>query len=403
MRPYVRAANLTWGGLDLADLKTMNFSEAESEAYELRTGDVLVAEASGSRDEVGKPALWRGEVEGCCFQNTVVRIRSRGPSPEYLRYFFLGEARSGRIGRASPGVGIHHIGARRLSAWPVPLPPLAEQRRIVAAIEEQFSRLDASLDAIQRVQRRIHLLRRGILTAAFAYASERRPLREFLREPLRNGHSARAAPDGSGIRVLTLTAVTRREFTETNTKLAAVEEKRAESLWLKSGDVFVQRSNTPELVGSAALYRGPERWAVFPDLLIRVRTTNELVPEYLDLYLQSAAARDFFRQRAQGLAGSMPKIDQGVVAALPIPVRSPDEQRRIVADIEQQLSLIASLSAAVDSAQKRNAALRRAILERAFRGELVPRDPDDEPASALLERIRTERAVAKPRRKQQVA
>jgi type I restriction enzyme S subunit len=129
MRPYVRAANLTWDGLALDDVKEMNFTEAESCVYELRRGDVLVAEASGSRDEVGKPAVWRGEIDGCCFQNTVVRVRTLGVAPEYLRYFLLGEARSGRIGRASPGVGIHHIGATRLAAWKVPVPPLAEQWR----------------------------------------------------------------------------------------------------------------------------------------------------------------------------------------------------------------------------------------------------------------------------------
>src|SRR5688572_16701481 len=70
MRPYVRAANLTWNGLDLADVKEMNFSASESETYELHPGDVLVAEASGSAHEVGKPAVWRGEIDGCCFQNT---------------------------------------------------------------------------------------------------------------------------------------------------------------------------------------------------------------------------------------------------------------------------------------------------------------------------------------------
>src|SRR5438552_365065 len=105
MRPYLRAANVTWDGLDLSDVKRMNFTETESGVYELRSGDVLVAEASGSADEVGKAAIWRGEIDDCCFQNTLIRVRTRGPLPEYLRYFLLAEARSGRIGRASPGVG----------------------------------------------------------------------------------------------------------------------------------------------------------------------------------------------------------------------------------------------------------------------------------------------------------
>ena len=107
MRPYARAANVTWDGFDLSDVKGMNFTEAESQIYELRPGDVLVAEASGSASEVGKPAIWRGEIDGCCFQNTLIRVRSRGVLPDYLRYFLFSEARSGRIGEASPDVGIH--------------------------------------------------------------------------------------------------------------------------------------------------------------------------------------------------------------------------------------------------------------------------------------------------------
>jgi type I restriction enzyme S subunit len=174
MRPYLRAANVTWNGLDLRDVKEMNFTAEESAVYELRAGDVLVAEASGSADEVGKPAIWRGELDGCCFQNTLIRVRSLGPLPEYLRYFLLAEAQSGRIGRASPGVGIHHIGASRLAAWRVPIAPLPEQRRIVAAIEAHLSRVEAIEQAIELLvgrfavgKGRLGALRKAILMSAF--------------------------------------------------------------------------------------------------------------------------------------------------------------------------------------------------------------------------------------------
>ena len=79
------------------------------------------------------------------------------------------------------------------------------------------------------------------------------------------------------------------------------------------------------------------------------------------------------------------------LAAMPIPLPPIEEQRRIVAEIEERLGAIDALRAAIERAQLRGAALRRLILERAFRGALVPQDPSDEPASALLDRIRAER------------
>jgi len=71
-----------------------------------------------------------------------------------------------------------------------------------------------------------------------------------------------------------------------------------------------------------------------------------------------------------------------------------DEQKRIVAEVEERLSVIDAMRASIERAQRPSAALRRSILERAFRGELVPQDPSDEPAEALLARIRAERETA---------
>jgi len=63
MRPYLRAANVTWDGLALDDVKEMHFTAAEAETFRLRLGDILLSEASGSASEVGKPAMWAGEIE----------------------------------------------------------------------------------------------------------------------------------------------------------------------------------------------------------------------------------------------------------------------------------------------------------------------------------------------------
>jgi type I restriction enzyme S subunit len=168
MRPYLRAANVTWHGIDLHDVKEMNFTPGEAEIYQLQPGDVLLAEASGSASEVGKPVIWRGEIEGCCFQNTLIRVRSQGSRPDYLRLIFLRAALLGQFAQAAPGVGIHHLGSSRLANWPIPLCSNDDQATLVADVERRFSLVDALQDHLRKVRQEADSLRRAILSQAFS-------------------------------------------------------------------------------------------------------------------------------------------------------------------------------------------------------------------------------------------
>ena len=168
MRPYLRAANVTWHGLDLSDVKEMDFSPNEYETFRLHRGDVLLAEASGSADEVGKPAIWDAQIEDCCFQNTLIRVRVFREVVPYLYYHLLSDARSGALGRAARGVGIHHIGAQRTESWVIALPPIAEQRRIVAEVERRLSVIQQAEATVEANLVRAERLRQSILKQAFS-------------------------------------------------------------------------------------------------------------------------------------------------------------------------------------------------------------------------------------------
>ena len=84
---YLRAANITQHGLDLGDVLDMEFLPHEMENYRLKKGDILLSEASGSPDQVGKPAVWNDELENCCFQNTLIRLRTDLPCQYPLLVF----------------------------------------------------------------------------------------------------------------------------------------------------------------------------------------------------------------------------------------------------------------------------------------------------------------------------
>jgi len=216
----------------------------------------------------------------------------------------------------------------------------------------------------------------------------------LLREPLRNGHSAK--PDAKGnVRTLTLSAVTERDFSQRTSKLTGADPEKVRDLWLEAGDIFVERSNTPELVGTAALFSGPSGWAIFPDLLIRVRVSAELPPRYIESVLRSDRVRQYFHRSAQGIAGSMPKISQDTLLGLTVPLPPLREQERIVTETERLFSVAEGAELTVAGSSVRARRLRQSILKWAFEGRLVDQDPTDEPASVLLERIRAEREAAK--------
>lgn len=174
MRPYLRAANVGWDGLKLDDLKQMNFTDAEAEIHRLAIDDIVVVEASGSPEEVGKPAIWRGDIKDCCLQNTLIRVRPTGLDPRYLLHFLAGEARRGGFIARSRGVGINHIGSSRLATWPVAVPPLDEQRHIVAALEEELSRIDEGFSLLDKILDSIDSLERAIVRTSLVSPDLRR-------------------------------------------------------------------------------------------------------------------------------------------------------------------------------------------------------------------------------------
>jgi type I restriction enzyme, S subunit len=112
-------------------------------------GDLVLSEASGSPTQAGKPAVWRDQLQGCCFQNTVIRCRPAGISSEYLLQAFRHYYFNSVFARLAAGVGINHLGAEKFSAIPVPICPTAEQTRVVAEVERRLSVIDELETAVE--------------------------------------------------------------------------------------------------------------------------------------------------------------------------------------------------------------------------------------------------------------
>lgn len=166
--PYIRAANITEAGIDLCDILEMDFSSAEVETFGLEAGDVLLTEASGSAEHVGRPAIWRETSGTYCFQNTVLRFRPRGVSPEFGFISFLAMQKLGVFRRLSGGVGINHLSAGKFSSLAFALPPSIEQDVLATRLGDLLNQCSRQENEILVGLKRAAAQRQNILRAAFS-------------------------------------------------------------------------------------------------------------------------------------------------------------------------------------------------------------------------------------------
>lgn len=165
---YIRAANITEHGVDFTDVLEMDFNERERATFELKPGDVLLTEASGSPEHVGRPAIWP-KVEGLyCFQNTVIRFTPHSISSDYAFHIFLAWQKLGKFQQLSGGVGINHLSAGKFSSMAIPLPPLIEQIEIVNTLAHAVATMAEQELAIGHSLKQSTDQRKSLLKAAFS-------------------------------------------------------------------------------------------------------------------------------------------------------------------------------------------------------------------------------------------
>ena len=363
----------------------------------LEAGDVLIARMP---DPLGRacvlPPLQQPAVTAV--DVCVVRPGAMSVDSRWLMWAINSPRFRARVAALQTGTTRKRISRKNLASIPLPVPPLAEQRRIVAAIEEQFSRLDACGQSLVRAVNLLAALRESAIESAL---SEEWPAISVGEVGDGSRNALAIGPFGSNLKVSDYTDsgvplifvrnIRSRRFDPLGARFvsdAKAHELAAHSV--RPGDVLITKMGEPP--GDTAVYPLDASPAILTADCIKISPSPDFDSTFLAFAIAAKSARVQVIAITKGVAQKKVSLTRFKTVLVPAPPL--DEQRRIVAELEQQLSLIDSLRTAVASAQKRGAALRRAILERAFRGELVPQDPDDEPASVLLERIRAERAAA---------
>jgi type I restriction enzyme S subunit len=435
---YLRAANIKPAGIDLTDVLTMDFTPSERVIFGLRYGDVLLTEASGSSSQVGRAALWRGDLAECCYQNTIIRFRPYAVTPEYALTVFRHYAASGAFARLARGVGIQHLGASRFAGLAFPLPPLKEQARIARAVEDRLQEIrDAELH-LRSALDHLHAQRKEILAAAVhgelivaprgvaEGAEEAAKTREDL-TPRASGPQdslfdlgGGSQPEGrspilpSGwisVRVDEAGAVRlgrqrspehhRGEHLRPYLRVANVLEDRIDtsevyemnfapdeykSYVLERDDILLNEGQSLELVGRPAMFRGEVPGACFQNTLIRFRASAAVDPEFALLVFLHYLHSGKFRGLARG-STNIAHLGLDRFRAMPFPVPPLKEQKAIVKEARQRMNAVAAQIAAVRSSLDRLPEMERELLAAAVAGELVEQDPSDESADELLTRL----------------
>lgn len=255
------------------------------------------------------------------------------------------------------------------------IPPLDEQFRIVARIEELFSELDKAVDTLKTTKEQLEVYRQAVMKDAFQEKESIIRLGDAIEKP-RYGTSKKCdypctANSTAVLRIPNIDTKNGR-VDSSDLKYAEFNEKELEQLSLKNGDILIIRSNgSISLVGSSAIIRKCDTDKTYAGYLMRLRILNKekLLPKYLLYYLSSPDARRYIESVAKSTSG-VNNINSQEISKLCVPLSSIEKQEKTVAEIEMKLSVYHEIEKSVDTVLVQADAMRQSILKQAFEGAL---------------------------------
>lgn len=374
-------------------LSRCSFQERQSKSTKNRfkVGDVLYGKL---RPYLNKVIV--ADQDGYCTTEIIPMNGGDFLSSRYLFYWLKSPDFTAYVNAVSHGMNMPRLGTEAGQQAPFVLSPLPEQIRIADKLDALTARIEAGRERLERVPGLLRAFRQSVLSmAASEDGVEFCPLQDVIAEPLRNGRSVRDGKDG---RVLRLTCLKAEGVDWREAKSGDWTGLDFQKFTVREGDFLISRGNgSLELVGRGALAGVPPEATAFPDTIIRLRPDVSIfLPAYLNLIWQTKSVRQQLQAAAKTTAGIF-KVSQGDLEKIIISLPPLPEQAEIVRRVEALFALANRVEERYAGALAAYERLTPALLQKAFRGELVPQDPNDEPASVLLERIQAARA-AEPKR-----
>jgi type I restriction enzyme, S subunit len=386
-RPYLRVANVQDGRLDLEDVTTIEVPAEVAKRVELQAADVLMTEG-GDLDKLGRGFLWNGEIEGCLHQNHIFALRClrHKLNPTFLTY--LTASRYGRNYFEATGkrtTNLASTNSTKVGLLPVPLPPIDEQRRIVSYLDASCTAIDAAVCVKRRQLETLDALRRTITSKAVTHGIDTQPKlrivqRDWLKDVAEHWQVCRVkrvlARMDYGISVSTIEEgrfpvlkmghIQDGEISFSN--LDFVDDVRDELL-LETGDLLYNRTNSPDQVGKAAVFRKTRADAVtFASYLVRLRINHRANPYFLNYVFNSDGFLGFARRLA------IPSVQQSNLnstryAQMHIPLPPLREQELICIYLDAKLGEVRRIADGIESQMAALTAYRKSLIHECVTGQ----------------------------------
>ncbi len=430
--PIIRANNIH-EQLDFDDLLFIPMKRIKKEQL-IKSGDIVLALSSGSKNLVGKAAQAKENYEiafgAFCALIRLSELLNKG----LYGYYFQSKDYRNLISELSSGVNINNLRREHLEQLKLFLPPLPEQHYIVAKLEELFTKLDVSVAELKKAKAQIKRYRQSVLKHAFEgkLTEEWRKqtsnvkgetaeellakIKEERKKALDNKYKELSPvdttnlpqlPEGWVYALFTNTFNLSQgiqvplpdqkfEYHEGFIRFLRIidftQDKDETRFVPHPGEQYVMRKEDVAMVRYGAstgfVCRGKE--GVIANNLFRIQPIiSECDKAYLFYFLNSPFVEVFIDSRIKGAA--MPAISFNLLSELTYPLCCKNEQIEIVSEIERHFSVADETEKIIDQSLKQAERLRQSILKDAFSGKLVPQDPSDEPAEKLLERIKAAR------------
>jgi len=390
--PYLKMNNIsTDGKLDLRSIVYVNCSDQELENFCLKKNDILF-NTRNSYELVGKTTIWDDSIQNCVYNNNIMRIRIDNSIRSKFLFYFMNSSgfRNALLSVKKATTNICAIYDKDLKEQLVIIPPLNEQKRIVSKIEELFSKIDSAKQSLEYAKLQLEQYRQSLLKSAFEgkHTEKWESVKlESITEKILNTNP-KDNPDHK-FKYCDIASIDNTNHIIVNPKnfLGKDAPSRARQIIHQEDVIF---STVRTYLHNFAIVPSELNNQLCSTGFCVLRGDDSIITKLIFYLVQTIQFESYLNPLQRGT--SYPAVRNNDILNYTFLLPPLDEQEQIVSQIEQGFSLIENTTQIIESSLQNLQTMKMSVLKQAFEGKLVPQDPNDEPASVLLERIKSTKA-----------